>query len=251
MNLNPIEADIHARMADDGAPTLAIEAFLQNVRRWNAGDLGMISGDTLAPLGDLTRLEGLDDLDSAGESAIARTVIIKLNGGLGTSMGLERAKSLIIAKNGLSFLDIIVRQVEFLRRRCRAPLPLLLMNSFSTEADSLAALAREHPAFSNGGGMPLSFCQHRVPKLDLATRAPVRWSEVPALEWCPPGHADIYHALQTTGLLDALLARGFRFAFVSNADNLGALLHMGILGHIARYNIPFVMEVTARTEFDI
>jgi hypothetical protein len=187
--------------------------------------------------------------DPAGEAAIARTVLIKLNGGLGTSMGLERAKSLIVAKNGLSFLDIIVRQVEFLRRRCRAPLPLLLMNSFSTEADSLAALAEAHPNFANGG-LPLSFCQHRVPKLELATRAPVRWPENPALEWCPPGHADIYHALQTTGLLDALLAAGFRYAFVSNADNLGALLHMGILGHVATQRIPFLMEVTARTECD-
>ena len=250
MNLRPIEADIRARMAADGAPPLVIDAFLRNLRRWSAGDLGVIPGDTLAPLGNLRRLDDLDEMDPAGEEAIARTVIVKLNGGLGTSMGLERAKSLIIAKNGLSFLDIIVRQVEFLRRRCRAPLPLLLMNSFSTEADSLAALARAHPAFANAGGLPLSFSQHRVPKLDLATRAPVRWPEAPALEWCPPGHADIYHALQTTGLLDALLARGLRYAFVSNADNLGALLHMGILGHIARHRTPFLMEVTARTECD-
>ena len=245
-----IEAGIRARMFADGAPDLVIDAFLQNLRRWNAGDLGTISGASLAPLGDLTRLEDLDVFDPAGEDAIRRTVIIKLNGGLGTSMGLERAKSLIIAKNGLSFLDIIVRQVEFLRRRCRAPLPLLLMNSFSTEADSLEALARGHPGFRNDGGIPLSFSQHRVPKIDMATRAPVQWPDQPALEWCPPGHADIYHALQTTGILESLLAGGYRYAFVSNADNLGALLHLGILGHIAAKRIPFLMEVTDRTECD-
>ena len=250
MKPDPIEADIRARMAADGSPPLVIDAFLQSLRRWNDGDLGVIPGSSLAPLGDLPRLEDLDPFDPAGEAAISRTVLIKLNGGLGTSMGLERAKSLIIAKNGLSFLDIIVRQVEFLRRRCRAPLPLLLMNSFSTEADSLAALAQSHPGFANDGAIPLSFSQHRVPKIDLATRAPVRWPDNPALEWCPPGHADIYHALQTTGLLDRLLSRGFRYAFVSNADNLGALLHMGILGHIASRRIPFLMEVTARTECD-
>lgn len=250
MKSSPGEAEIRAQMVADGAPDLVIAAFLQNRRRWTAGDLGELPGADLAPLGTLPRLEELDELNPAGEEAISRTVLIKLNGGLGTSMGLERAKSLIIAKNGLSFLDIIVRQVEFLRRRCRAPLPLLLMNSFSTEADSLAALAREHPGFINAGGIPLSFCQHRVPKLDLATQAPVRWPENPALEWCPPGHADIYHALQTSGLLEGLLAQGFRYAFVSNADNLGALLHMGILGHVARHGIPFLMEVTARTECD-
>jgi len=244
------ETGLRARMEADGAPALIIEAFLQNVRRWNEGDLGELSGNNLAPLGPLTRLEALNELDPAGEAAIGKTVLIKLNGGLGTSMGLDHAKSLITAKNGLSFLDIIVRQVEFLRRRCRAPLPLLLMNSFSTEGDSLEALAREHPDFSNAGGLPLTFCQHRVPKLNLETRAPVEWPDNPALEWCPPGHADIYYALQTTGLLDTLLEQGFRYAFVSNADNLGALLHMGILGHFASRRIPFLMEVTARTECD-
>ncbi len=250
MKPTPNEADIRARMVADGVPPLVVDAFLRNVRRWSAGDVGVIPGDSLAPIGSLPRLEDLDEWDPAGETAIARTVLIKLNGGLGTSMGLDRAKSLIVAKNGLSFLDVIVRQVDFLRRRCRAPLPLLLMNSFSTEADSLAALAERHPGFANAGGLPLSFCQHRVPKLDLATGAPVRWPENPALEWCPPGHADIYHALQTTGLLDRLLSLGFRYAFVSNADNLGALLHMGILAHVASRRIPFLMEVTARTECD-
>ena len=245
-----MEAEIRARMAEDGAPPLVAEAFLQSVHRWTDGDLGTIPGAALASLGRLPKLEELDELDPAGERAIARTVLVKLNGGLGTSMGLDRAKSLMVAKNGLSFLEIIVRQVEFLRRRCRAPLPLLLMNSFSTEADSLAALAQTHPDFGNAGGLPLSFCQHRVPKLDAASGLPARWPDNPALEWCPPGHADIYHALQTTGLLDRLLSQGFRYAFVSNADNLGALLHMGILGHVASRGIPFLMEVTARTECD-
>jgi len=237
-------------MEADGAPALIIEAFLQNTRRWNEGDLGELSANDLAPLGPLTRLKTLSPPDPAEEAAIAHTVLIKLNGGLGTSMGLDHAKSLIIAKNGLSFLNIIVRQVEFLRNRCRAPLPLFLMNSFSTEADTLSALEKEHPGFTNSDGLPLTFCQHRVPKLDANTRAPVEWPKNPALEWCPPGHADIYYALQTTGLLDSLLERGFQTAFVSNADNLGALLHMGILGHFASRRIPFLMEVTARTECD-
>lgn len=250
MNPRAVEADIRSRMSADGAPPLLIETFVNNWKRWLAGDLGVISGDRLAPPDPLPRLDDLDELDPTAESAIHHTVLIKLNGGLGTSMGLEQAKSLIIAKNDLSFLDIIVRQVEFLRRRCRAPLPLLLMDSFSTQADALAALQRTHPHFANPADLPLSFRQHRVPKIDCATRAPVRWPDNPALEWCPPGHADIYLALQTTGILEQLLAAGFRHAFVSNADNLGALLHMGILAHVAANNIPFLMEVTARTDCD-
>ena len=243
-------ADIRARLEADRAPRLVIDSFLANVRRWRDGNLGAIPGRTLCPLGPLPRMEDLDELDPAGEEAILRTVLFKLNGGLGTGMGLDKAKSLIVARDNQTFLDILVKQVEFLRARCRAPLPLVLMDSFSTDADSLAALAGGHPFFANPEGIPLSFVQHRVPKLDADTGAPVSWPENPQLEWCPPGHADIYNALQTTGLLDRLLAGGYRWAFVSNSDNLGAILHMGILGFVARRNIPFLMEVTARTECD-
>lgn len=248
--LSPTETNLHNRMAADGAPPLVMDAFIQNHRRWRAGDLGVIPGATLGPLPDFPRLQDLDELAPEGEAAIARTVVIRLNGGLGTSMGLEQAKSLIVAKDELSFLDIIIRQVEFLRRRARVPLPLLLMNSFSTDTDTHAFLTRHHPHFANPSDLPISFCQHRVPKLDATTGAPATWPENPELEWCPPGHADIYMALQTTGLLDALLAAGFRYAFVANADNLGAILHMGILSHLASQRIPFLMEVTARTESD-
>ena len=250
MDLLAIEADVRARMAADATPALVVDAFLANLRRWCAGDLGSIPGSSLGELGPLHRLEELDENDPAAADALARTVVVKLNGGLGTSMGLEQAQSLIIAKNGLTFLDILVRQILHLRAAANAPLPLLLMNSVSTEADTLAAIESEHPGFGNPGDLPLSFSQHRVPKLDARSRLPIRWPHNPALEWCPPGHADIFHALQTTGLLDRLLAAGFRYAFVSNADNLGALLHPGILAHVARRDVPFLMEVTARTDSD-
>ncbi len=240
---------IQEQMQNDHAPELVIRGFLENAKRWRNGEMGLLPGRELGEIGRLPRMEELDSLDPLSDTAIHQTIVIKLNGGLGTSMGLERAKSLMVAKNGLTFLDIIVKQIAFLRRKCRARLPLLLMNSFSTEEDSLAALRNKHPLFANDS-LPLSFVQHRVPKLNAQDGTPVRWPANPAMEWCPPGHADIYYALQTTGLLDRLLAGGYRYAFVSNADNLGAMLNMGILGHIVRNNIPFLMEVTARTECD-
>ena len=249
MNPSPIPA-ILRRLLDDRTPDVVLRAFLDNVRKWRDGDLGTIPASALAPIGPLPKLADLDELDPIADSAIRRTVVVKLNGGLGTSMGLERAKSLIPAKNGLSFLDIILRQIAFLRQKCRAPLPLLLMDSFSTDADSLAAIAQNHPSFSNPSGLPLSFLQHRVPKLLADSGLPASWPANPALEWCPPGHADIFYALQTSELLPRLLADGYEYAFVSNSDNLGALLHMGILGYFARHAIPFLMEVTARTDCD-
>jgi UTP--glucose-1-phosphate uridylyltransferase len=159
-------------------------------------------------------------------------------------MGMTRAKSLIEAKDGLTFLDVIARQVTELRKRSGARLPLVLMNSFYTHDDALAALGDME------SDVPLDFVQHKEPKLLVDDLMPVEWPDDPSLEWCPPGHGDLYTALLTSGMLDTLLDRGYRYAFVSNSDNLGAVLDPRILGWIARQEIPFAMEVTRRTEAD-
>ena len=75
----------------------------------------------------------------AGKKALAHAVMIVLNGGLGTSMGLTSAKSLLEARNGKTFLEIIVRQAEIRK------IQLAFMNSFNTHADTLAALNRLNP----------------------------------------------------------------------------------------------------------
>lgn len=249
--LSPTEA-IRAVMTADGAPALAIEAFLGNVGRWADGERGTIPVASLEPIGELPDAAGFaEPASSELASLLARTVVIKLNGGLGTSMGLQRAKSLIEVKFGLTFLDIIVRQILHLRAVHAAPLPLLFMTSFSTHSDTLDAMRTRHPGFRNPSPLPLVFQQHRVPKLDPETRMPLSAPpERSELTWCPPGHADIYHSLQTTGILDVLLAAGYRYASISNADNLGAILSPSILGQFAASGAPFWMEVTRRTHAD-
>ena len=173
--------------------------------------------------------------------------MLRLNGGLGTSMGLTGAKSLLEAKDGNSFLDIIARQVLALRERFDARLPLVLMNSFSTRDDSLKAL-EAHPGLDVG--LPLDFLQNKEPKLLVEDLTPVEWPDDPALEWCPPGHGDLYTALVTSGMLEQLLEQGFEYAFVANSDNLGAVLDPRILAWLRAESIPFAMEVTDRTEAD-
>ena len=95
------------------------------------------------------------------------------------------------------------------------------------------------------------FLQGRVPKLlDDGSLGPAAWPADPELEWAPPGHGDLYPALAGSGMLARLLDRGYRWAFVSNADNLGATLDPSILAWIAREQIPFLMEVADRTPAD-
>jgi UTP--glucose-1-phosphate uridylyltransferase len=231
------------KMRREGLPEPAIDTFSHYYRQLAEGERGMLPESEIEPVRDV---QELDDLPDEG-GPLDEAIVLKLNGGLGTSMGMTRAKSLIEAKDGLTFLDVIARQVLELRQRSGARLPLVLMNSFYTREDSVAALARHRELESD---VPPDFVQHKEPKLRVDDLMPAEWPDDPSLEWCPPGHGDLYTALLTSGMLDALLDRGYRYAFVSNSDNLGAVLDPRILGWVAREGIPFAMEVTERTEAD-
>ena len=123
--------------------------------------------------------------------------MLKLNGGLGTSMGMTKAKSLLEVKDGHTFLDVIARQILHLRERHGAGIPLLLMNSFATRDDTLAALER-YPELKVDD-LPLDFLQGKVPKLLADSFDPAEWPDDPALEWAPPGHGDVFASLAATG----------------------------------------------------
>jgi UTP--glucose-1-phosphate uridylyltransferase len=232
------------KMRADGVADVAVDTFAHYYERLASGERGSVPEAEIEPVADVPDFEELPEAD--GE-ALDRAVVIKLNGGLGTSMGMTNAKALLEVKDGLSFLDIIALQVLELRRRHGARLPLVLMNSFRTQADSLAALARHEDLESD---VPLDFIQDKVPKIRADDLRPVEWPADRELEWAPPGHGDLYTALVVSGMLSTLLERGYEYAFVSNADNLGAVLEPKILAWFAREEIPFLMEVADRTEAD-
>lgn len=228
-------------MRADGLPELAVSVFADHYQQLAAGETGIIPESAIQPVGDLPDADALDEgLAALGLANMQKAVIIKLNGGLGTSMGLQKAKSLLPVKAGQSFLELIAHQAR------HAGCPLVLMNSFSTQTDSLALLDALPPT---PGDLPRDFLQHRVPKIDQQTLGPVDWPDE-QLRWCPPGHGDLFTALVTRGTLAKLRAAGIRYAFVSNADNLGATLDPRILGHLIAQELPFLMEVADRTEAD-
>jgi UTP--glucose-1-phosphate uridylyltransferase len=162
-------------------------------------------------------------------------------------MGLDMPKSLIEVRDGLTFLDFAALQVRALRERHNVAIPLLLMNSYSSDRESCAALDR-YPDLH--GDIPIRFLQHRFPKVRRDNFEPVAWRVDPRLEWHPPGHGEIYAALLASGVLTSLREHGVRYLFVSNSDNLGATLDLGILGHVAANDLAFAMEVAVRQESD-
>ncbi|WP_062070404.1 UTP--glucose-1-phosphate uridylyltransferase [Demequina sediminicola] len=236
------------KMRAEGVNQAAIDVFTHYYGELEAGATGLIPEETITPLHDPQRLADVDVSPEAASEALRRTAIIKLNGGLGTSMGMDRAKSLLPVREGSSFLDIIARQVAHARGEHDAPLPLVLMNSFRTRDDSLEAL--DSHAGIEVDGLPLDFLQNKEPKLLVDSLEPVEWPADPSLEWCPPGHGDIYTALLGSGVLKALLDAGYKYASASNSDNLGAVPHPQIAGWFAASGAPYAAEVCVRTLAD-
>ena len=241
-SVNEKFAPFAQRMEAEGLPNIVIQTFKYYYKQLVEGQTGLILEDDIRPVQSLPDVENFPaELEEVGDAALSKVVLLKLNGGLGTSMGMAQAKSLLRVKENLSFLDIIARQAE------HSGIPLLLMNSFATRADSLAALTK-YPSL--WGDLPLDFVQHKVPKVTQSDLSPVSYSQNPSQEWCPPGHGDLYTALITSGMLDRLLDAGIEYAFVSNSDNLGAFIDKKILGYFVNNQLPFMMEVADRTAAD-
>jgi UTP--glucose-1-phosphate uridylyltransferase len=238
--------EIRKKMEKAGLSAAAIQAFLHQYRKVVFNEAGLIPEGSLVPVEDLPSIIGQPDPDDISVLA-AETAVLKLNGGLGTGMGLEKAKSLLRVRDDLAFLDVIVHQYLHLRSRIAPELALFFMNSFSTSGDTAEAL-RRYPEL--GDPAKLELMQNRVPKIGVDSLAPIEWPSNPSLEWCPPGHGDLYPSLLGSGLLDQLVAAGKRYLFVSNSDNLGATLDMRLLAFFARSGAPFLMEVTVRTAAD-
>ena len=235
------------KMLAAGLSERQVVAFQANFKRYYEGASPFICEEEISPPSEIPEYSSLTDENSA---LLRKAVVIKLNGGLGTSMGLEQAKSLLPARKGLSFLEIIGRQALSLRERYNCDLPVIFMNSFRTERDTSKALGEIPNLEAGQRGLEFSFLQSQVPKVLLEEQTPIEGSENPELEWCPPGHGDIYLSLAESGLLDKLLEAGIEYAFLSNADNLGAELDLRILTHFAQKELPFLMEVAHREEAD-
>lgn len=237
------------RMADADVPQRAIDVFSSFYAQLEQGATGMIPESQIDPLVDIDHAGAITLSDEQCRAAAAVTAVIKLNGGLGTSMGLDRAKTLLPVRADLTFLDVIVGQVRHLRSELDVRMPLLFMNSFRTRDDTLAALAKYDDLAVDG--LPIDFVQNREPKLRADDLTPVDWPADPSLEWCPPGHGDLYTALEVSGILDALIDAGFKYATVSNADNLGAAPDAAMMGWFAASGAPYAAEVCRRTAADV
>lgn len=153
------------------------------------------------------------------KSLLDKLVVLKLNGGLGTTMGCTGPKSLIEVHSGYTFLDLTVTQIQQLNETYEADVPLVLMNSFNTDSDSQKSL----PKYAHHGVTIHTFNQHRYPRVVKETMSPLPETLHGNLgDWNPPGHGDVFEALIDSPVFQLLKDAGKEFIFISNIDNLGA-----------------------------
>ncbi|MFO7554509.1 MAG: UTP--glucose-1-phosphate uridylyltransferase [Desulfobacterales bacterium] len=231
-----------SKMERQGIHSVVIDTFAYYYKKVLSGETGFIPNKDIQPItsDEIEDADHIQKYAEAGRDAFKNAVMIKLNGGLGTSMGLTQAKSLLEVKNRKTFLEIILNQAE------KHQVKLALMNSFNTHEDTVNTLLRIKPS-----DPPLLFLQNKFPKILQENFAPAHWPKNPDLEWNPPGHGDIYSAIFISGVLKALLDKGIVYAFISNSDNLGATLDESILGYFSENEFPFMMEVAPRTPSDV
>jgi UTP--glucose-1-phosphate uridylyltransferase len=180
---------------------------------------------------------------------LKKLVVVKLNGGLGTSMGCKGPKSIIPVRHDLTFLDLTMQQIEHLNRKYNVDVPLVLMNSFNTDEDTKKILHK----YKNVKVSVHTFNQSRYPRINKETYMPIAQTlQGKDLEsWYPPGHGNFYEAFQNSGLLDSFLSQGKEYCFISNIDNLGATVDLSILNFMFEEKQEFVMEVTEKTRADV
>uniref|UniRef100_A0A8C6THG1 UTP--glucose-1-phosphate uridylyltransferase n=1 Tax=Neogobius melanostomus TaxID=47308 RepID=A0A8C6THG1_9GOBI len=192
--------------------------------------------DSIQPY-ERIRAKGLPEDIAA---ALNRLVVVKLNGGLGTSMGCKGPKSLISVRNENTFLDLTVKQIEHLNKTYDTNVPLVLMNSFNTDEDTKKILQK----YTHHRVQIHTFNQSRYPRINKESLLPIAKSmgaDGEGEAWYPPGHGDIYARKE--------------YIFVSNIDNLGATVDLFILQHLMSQpqdkRCEFIMEVTDKTRADV
>jgi UTP--glucose-1-phosphate uridylyltransferase len=185
-----------------------------------------------------------DRLSALGLAAIRRQELAfcVLAGGMATRMG-GVVKALVEASEGRTFLQLRLAENAAWTRKAGAPVPLWLMTSEATEGPTREALAR-----LGAGPHVATFVQ------DIGLRLTPEGGLFRGADGEPstysPGHGDLPDALRRSGLLDAFVARGGKYVWIANLDNLGAGIDAALLGHFIETGKDVMVEVAPKAPGD-
>ncbi|CAO2833137.1 unnamed protein product [Amaranthus hypochondriacus] len=256
--LNSVEAEKldKLRSATAGLNQISEEeksGFISLVGRYLSGEAQHVDWSKIkTPTDDVVvpyeTLASPPEDEAKTKELLDKLVVLKLNGGLGTTMGCTGPKSVIEVRNGLTFLDLIVMQIENLNSKYGCKVPLVLMNSFNTHDDTLKIVEK----YTNSNVEIHTFNQSQYPRLVVEDFSPLPCKGQTGKDgWYPPGHGDVFPSLKNSGKLDLFLSQGKEYIFVANSDNLGAIVDLKILSHLVQNKNEYCMEVTPKTLADV
>jgi len=170
-----------------------------------------------------------------GEDCLRRgeVAVLVVAGGQGTRLGFDKPKGLfpVGPVSGASLFRLHVEKVHALSRKYGAGVPMLVMTSAATTAET-RAFFREHDDFGLPPGDITFFEQGTMPALDAAT-GKLLLAAPGELNLSPNGHGGTLTALADTGLLADLKARGVKHVFYFQVDN--ALVDLAAPGFVGRH----------------
>ncbi|MDR0304498.1 MAG: UTP--glucose-1-phosphate uridylyltransferase [Chitinispirillales bacterium] len=234
------------KMYKTGCGESIISLFLRYYEKLKNGDRGIIYEKDIYPVkyGEITKYCDIEK----DKTLLEKTAIIKLNGGLGTSMGMDFPKSFVEVREKKRFIDIALLQQRFFEKETKSKYPLIFMNSLSTKKTTEEFVEKNPQILCKD--IPPCFTQHSFVKVLKDGFGAAFYEKDTDLEYNPAGHGDVYMALHESGILKKLLKNNFRFAFISNIDNSAASFDVSISNFMAKNDIPFLMEVCRRTDMD-
>lgn len=177
-------------------------------------------------------------LHAEGAAAIAagQVAAVVLAGGMATRFG-GVVKAGVEVLDGLSFLDLKLRDLEQLARRLDTRITVLLMTSFATDEE----VGQRAQPWNTGALQVETFAQFvslRMTATGELFRDPAGRPSLYA-----PGHGDLVPALQRAGLIARLREQGVQHLFMSNVDNLAATLDPAVVGAHLRGRVSLTFEV--------
>jgi UDP-N-acetylglucosamine/UDP-N-acetylgalactosamine diphosphorylase len=151
--------------------------------------------------------------------AAGKIGVVLVAGGQGTRLGFPHPKGMypIGPVSGATLFQILIQSVVATARKYGAPVPLYLMTSPATDAETRQYLAQQD-RFGLAEGDFHVFCQGTMPAVDAAT-GEVLMSQHGRLFRAPDGHGGMLEALERAKLIDDMHARGLRQIFYMQVDN--------------------------------
>jgi UTP--glucose-1-phosphate uridylyltransferase len=185
-----------------------------------------------------------DRLTGAGLAALRRgeLAFCVMAGGMATRMG-GVVKALVEAFDSHTFLELRLAENASWSHRADSPIPLWLMTSEATDEPIRAELSRL-------GAAPhvATFAQDIGLRLTREGRLMLDEAGLPSTY--ATGHGDLPDALRRSGLLSAFVARGGRYVWIANLDNLGATIDAAMLGAFIERDVDVMVEVAPKAPGD-